>query len=150
MQVLSHYHLKSGPSSHLPVHQHIVTFLSLPGPESDTQGVCTLCFEEEGEKPLVYIGSGTSVDLELWDAAQNYHSPDSSSSLPKFVARSFKEGYSLSNIGVLASTPTSPDSIVPRARGLFLGVEANLSILLYAVFLVYTDRYIEHDPLWPP
>jgi hypothetical protein len=99
------------------------------------------------EKPLLYIGSGTSTSRGVRGRMQSYHAgnPD----LPRFVAAAVKKGYHFSRIGLLCWTPMTSTGLAPRVKGRIVAVEATFAAVFHAYVPAITDAYYNHLLLWP-
>lgn len=122
-------------------------FLSLPGiPLHKIFAIYCIVLLKAGCKALLYFGSGT----EQYDGAEkrvdSYH--DDSKSLPRFMGKAIKDGYTIAHKGLLCWTPLPTPGLVPRVRGRFLAFEAAFTMLFHGCIPFITDPWIEHLLLW--
>jgi hypothetical protein len=81
-------------------------FRSLPLPKGKNWGQYALVFSKDGEKDLLYLGSGRKSLLELVAASRcsSVRGP-TSNTLPEFVRLAFENWYTLMHFGFLAWMP---------------------------------------------
>ena len=95
---------------------------------------------------MLYIGSGTDSNLGVISRTASY---TQARSLPRFMKRALDNGYHVAHVGLLCWTPMPPPGIQPRARALFLALEATFTVLLHACIPMITDDDAQHLLLWP-
>lgn len=116
-------------------------FLNLPSPERGTWGIyVVVLLDPEGEYHL-YTGSGTNAERGLIARAAHYKNK-THHSLGRLVRQAYDEGCELQHIGMLCWTKIPQPTQVPRARLLFLCLEACFTCLFY------TCTYTRLEPLW--
>ena len=126
-------------------------FQTLPKPMGKFWGVYVVLLTKRGHKSKLYVGSGTEVEYGYLGRLSKY-SVDKiskkmrrrklSSSLPRFVARAYRNGYTLDHAGLLCWTAIPPPERVPRGRVRVVAVEAVFASIFYAAFKTIID------PLW--
>ncbi|PSK57848.1 ATP synthase subunit beta, mitochondrial [Elsinoe australis] len=122
-------------------------FLSLPGiPLSKIFAIYCIVLLKAGCKALLYFGSGT----EQYDGAEKRVDSykDDNKSLPRFMLKAIKDGYTIAHKGLLCWTPLPTPGLVPRVRGRFLAFEAVFTMLFHGCIPFITDPWIEHLLLW--
>lgn len=135
--------------SYLPMFPPSLNFFrSLPDkPEGTHLGVYALTMEKEGEKPGLYIGSGTEVVYGVRQRINIYSGEGRL--LPRFVKLRLGQGYQITHVGLLCWFPSPAASLVPRVRAQVLLLEAAFAIAFHAAFAAITDQGISHLLLWP-
>ncbi|CAK7210495.1 carbamoyl-phosphate synthase (glutamine-hydrolyzing) cpa2 [Sporothrix bragantina] len=102
--------------------------LPTAGSGRDIWGVYLLLLEKAGCCPRIYIGSGTSsrglnARFKEYDVGKN---------IPRFVASSVKDGYTITHRTLLCWCPVPHENVAPRARLRFVAVEALFCLLFHA------------------
>ena len=124
-------------------------FASLPSARTVTVkiwAIYAISMVKRGHRGRLYFGSGTNAEHGVTARATDYR-PDGTN-LPRFVAQAFRDGFVISHIGLLCWTPLPTPGLVPRARGLFLALEAAFDVIFHAKIKAITDSYFGHLVLW--
>jgi hypothetical protein len=119
----------------------IAFFLGLPAPERKSWDVYVLVFVDPDGDHHLYIGSGTEANAGITGRTAVYANK-THPRLPRFVRLAFDRGYELVHIGTLCWVPLPQPAQVPRARLLFLCLEAVFTCIFYACFRTVME------PLW--
>lgn len=122
-------------------------FKSLSAETSDFQwwGVYAIVMEKAGHRPILYIGSGTSVFGGVRARLKQY---DDGFLLPQYVSKSLEQGFDIVHKGLLCWAPKPPASTVPFRRLLFFGLEATLAYLFWAMKARLGDYGMGHLCRW--
>ena len=83
---------------------------TLPTESKRRWAVYLLVLERTGSRPLIYIGSGTEARNGVSTRLSCY---DTNTLVPRHVSRALKQGYTISNKGLVCWTPIPPASMVP-------------------------------------
>ncbi len=116
-------------------------FLSLSTPQRGTWGVYVLVFVDLDGKHHLYVGSGTDAISGVAKRMRQY-ADKTHGTLPRFVRQGYDNGFELLHMGILCSTNLPHPTQVPRARLLFLCLEAAFTCMFYSAF------YTVMEPLW--
>ena len=93
--------------------------------------VYLLVLERTGSQPLIYIGSGTEARNGVSTRLSCY---DTDTLVPRPVSRAFKQGYTISNKGLLCWTSIPTASMVPTLRVLLVALETLFTFHIWAVY----------------
>lgn len=107
-------------------------FLSLPKFMPKQWGVYFLVFTKSGHKPRFYVGSATEKTAGLRRRMQGYLRGLACNRLPKYVEKTFGEGYELQHFGILASCQIPSAGQMPRVKVIILILEAVFSATFWA------------------
>ncbi|KAK0900520.1 atp2, beta subunit of the F1 sector of mitochondrial F1F0 ATP synthase [Friedmanniomyces endolithicus] len=122
-------------------------FLNLPSPSTVQWGIYAICLEKKGKPKMLYIGSGTRMRDGV--AARMAHYKPSLANQPSLVGPAFKAGYRVTHHGLLCWGKTPAAGFTPRARALYLALEATFTTIFHAVVeRPRIDRHYEHLLLW--
>jgi hypothetical protein len=70
--------------------------------------------------------------------------------IPRFVRSSFLQGYQITHVGMLCWSNTLPPAgLVPRARALFLLIEAYFTVIFHACKILKTDELLTTNGMLP-
>jgi hypothetical protein len=122
-------------------------FKSLPAASPIVWGIYAVCLEKEHEKPLLYIGSGTSGSLGVRSRVASYKS--GKAGLPINIRRTFDKGFHISHIGLLCWGAIPSAGLVPGARGFYLAVEAAFTMIFHAKYIMVCDIHADPFLPWP-
>ncbi|KAI4256461.1 MAG: hypothetical protein L6R42_006202 [Xanthoria sp. 1 TBL-2021] len=131
----------------LSVNPHVLTALQSPSPptieffksldyvRNSDWVVYALTFEKDGERPGLYIGSGTDRQYGMHIRMRAYDHPINLSSpvVPALIKRAILNGYSLTSRSVLVSLPLPSPSDVPLLRHFFVSLEAAFTFAFWAI-----------------
>ena len=148
-------------SSHPPTPSF---FLNLPHPTSEKYwAIYCLWFTKSGEKPKIYIDSGTDADTGVHSRLTEYHTNSPSSlSMPRFIRQALEKGWILAHSSVFCWTPRSADGcgvfcwrlmpsdgVVDRLRARIPTIQAVSTITFHTCIAMSTDCDVEpcsHSP----
>ncbi|PSK57909.1 Pyruvate carboxylase [Elsinoe australis] len=110
----------------------IVFFEALPGiPDSRKYwAVYILVLRKAGQRPKIYIGSGTCQDRRIARRFQQY---DNHTDFARFVQAAIDLGYHVVHKGLLCWTPLPGPTVRHPLRCLMLAMETTLSFALWAM-----------------
>jgi hypothetical protein len=123
-------------------------FQTLPKPPGKFWGVYAVLLTKRGRKLKLYVGSGTEVDYGCLARLAIYRQDKITNKLrrrklsprlPRFVARAYRNGYTLDHAGLLCWTAIPPPERVPRSRVYVVAVEAVFASIFYAGFETIVD-----------
>ena len=126
---------------------HIDFFLSLPAPKQGTWAVYVVVFVDSDGVHHLYIGSGTNATAGVTSRTRDYANK-TRVRLPRFVRLAFDRGYELLHIGMLCWTQLPQPTQVPRARLLFLCLEAAFTCIFYTAFCTIMEPLWSHLMPW--
>jgi len=122
-------------------------FLNLPSPSTVQWGIYAICLEKKGKPKMLYVGSGTDTNGGV--SKRMAHYKPSLSNQPSLVGPAFKAGYRVTHHGLLCWGKMPAAGFMPRARALFLAIEATFTTIFHAVIeRPRIDRHYEHVLLW--
>ncbi|KLO86133.1 Uncharacterized protein Y057_14050 [Fusarium fujikuroi] len=130
-------------STHPPT---IDYFKSLPSPPDELTkhwGVYLHILKKNGEKPRVYIGSGTNMTHGLRGRLRTYKGPVDQTT-PKAMAQSYAAGFKLTHTTLLCWTPIPELVVRYKAQCRMLLVEGLFQMVFFA------QSYSRAEPLWLP
>ena len=104
-------------------------FKNLPTTTQKVWAIYALLLEKHDEKPLIYIGSGTSAEYGVQARLGQYHRGEK---LARLVRAALADGYSITHIGLLCIAPRPPSIFVGCMRLMFLALEATLTFFFKA------------------
>ena len=110
-------------------------------------GVYILIMEKCHCRPRIYIGSGTNSRDGLKARFRDYKT-DGGRELPRYVEKSFEEGYKIVHKAPLCCIPKPSASLEPKLRLLSLALEATFAYMLWAMKTVSRDYGMAHICLW--
>lgn len=121
-------------------------FMTLPADAFKGWGVYLLVFVKPGHPPRIYIGSatdskqGSNIRWACYNAEWT---------LPKYVADTLQEGFTIVYKGLLCWTPSIPTpGLQPTLRLFFLLLEATFSYVFWAIRTITKDYGMAHLCLW--
>ena len=120
-------------------------FQSLPKPQGKQWGIYALLLVKHGCPTKLYVGSGTDSDRGVCKRLQAY---ELRHNLPRFVHEAFRQGYTISNLGLLCWSAFPPEGLFHRSRARFLAIEAVFTCMFHAAFEAITDSYYQHLMPW--
>lgn len=123
-------------------------WFSLPPPTYEHFAIYAIPIQKAGHPDRLYFGSGTNPTQGV-KARTVFYTPDNVHTLPSLVKKAFEEGYHVAHIGMVCWTRIPSTGLIPRARGLFLVLEATFTVLFHACVPSLSDLYVEHLLLWP-
>ncbi|KAK0252988.1 hypothetical protein B0A54_09899 [Friedmanniomyces endolithicus] len=122
-------------------------FLNLPSPSTVQWGIYAICLEKKGKPKMLYIGSGTDMKGGVSKRMADYK--PNRAGQPSLVGPAFKAGYRVTHHGLLCWGKMPAAGFLPRARALYLALEATFTTIFHAVVeRPRIDRHYEHLLLW--
>lgn len=118
---------------------------TLPTESKKRWAVYLLVLERTGSRPLIYIGSGTEARYGVSNRLSCY---DTDTLVPRHVSRALKQGYTISNKGLVCWTPVPTASMVPTLRVLLVALETLFTFHIWAMYCT-TDFEFEMTQLCP-
>lgn len=102
--------------------------LAGPMPSGKFWGVYYQLMEKAGAQPKLYTGSGTNAE---YGASVRLVQYEERKMLPRFVAKAFDEGYTITATGLFCWADLPPTEIVPSARLRFNALEAVFDMIFF-------------------
>jgi hypothetical protein len=113
-----------------PTPPSISWYKSLPTYVSKCWAVYLLVLEKKGFRPNIYVGSGTD---SRGGVASRFYQYDTKASLPVYVERALKDGYTITHKGLLCWCPVPAAAIRFQVRTVILALEAMFSFVFWAM-----------------
>lgn len=136
-----------------PTAPTIAYFKTLPLYLDKLWAVYLLVLEKAGERPRIYIGSGTSAEggvrrrMTTYDRRSDTGEPQST--ISEYVETSLQEGYAITHKCLLAWTPLPLPSDRYELRCLFLVLETICTLCFWAMKSREKDYYMPALCPWP-
>jgi hypothetical protein len=127
-------------------------FKTLPLLPDNLWAVYVLVMEQDGHRPRVYIGSGTSSAGGVKYRMRTYDrrmKRKFSSSIPCYVNKSLDEGFTISHKGYLAWAPVPRPAHQYKLRALFLVLECMFTLIFWAMKSNDKDYFMPRLCPWP-
>ncbi|KAG5807660.1 hypothetical protein H9Q74_005582 [Fusarium xylarioides] len=100
-------------------------------------GVYVLVLERSGEKPFIYVDSGTAGNVSIYARLHQYDNLMKTrewfSGIPKFMCDKTEYGWGVTHKGVLVSSPLPSKSEQLLLRALMLLMETLFTIIFWAI-----------------
>ena len=113
---------------------NISFFEDLPDAHVRLWGVYALLLKKDGEKPMLYIGSGTAARVGLKSRMACY---TRGASLPRYVSRAMDNGYEVTYRGILVSSPIPEPKDYALVRVVILALE---SLFTFSFWSLYSKK----------
>lgn len=91
-------------------------------------GIYIVLMEKAGDKPKLYVGSGTSSEGGV---RQRFSQYDQRYLMSRYIRDAFLKGYTITNLGLLCWAPIPPANLRPSTRLRFLTIEAGFCIVFF-------------------
>jgi hypothetical protein len=127
-------------------------FKTLPLMTDNLWAVYVLVMEQDGHRPRLYIGSGTSATDGVKHRMRTYArrmKRNFSSGIPCDVQRSFNEGFTITHKGYLVWAPIPRPAHQYELRALFLVLECMFTLTFWAMKSKSKDYFMPRLCPWP-
>ena len=115
-------------------------FLNLPVAMRGSWAIYAVVLVDVTGNYSVYIGSGTGIEAKGCLRRTEHYLDKKHHKLPRFVREAYDEGAELAHVGILCWCRLPKPALVPRARLLFLALEA-----LFTCFFFASRRFADSD-----
>lgn len=122
-------------------------FKSLPGSDAvrEIWGIYAIVLEKAGNRPRLYVGSGTTAKNGLHTRWKQY---DTGDVLPRYIQESILQGFEITHKGLFCWAPRPDASFVPVRRLLFVAMECCIAYMFWAMKAMKGDYSMGHICLW--